>query len=117
MTASGVQELRGPLTIPSETEPREAAVLLDREEGTISVRFDEEVAGSAEWSGSSLSVIDRPRYVEIQFVTTDLPKETIELIWKLNASFEDDSVAGVVSARPNRLRVSGEKGFTLTQSS
>ena len=112
-----MQELIGPLTIPSETEPRQAAVLVDREGRTVSVKFEEEVAGSAEWSGSSLQVVDRPRYTEIQFVTMDLPKETIELIWKLNASLEDDSVAGVVVARPNKLRVSGEKGFTLTQAS
>ena len=116
MADSGREELKGSLTIPSETEPRQAAVLLDRERETVSVQFEEQVAGAAEWNGASLRVVDRPKYTEIQFITTDLPKETVELVWKLNASLDNETVAGVVVARPNALRVSGEKGFTLFRS-
>ena len=91
-----------------------AADPLDRE--AVSVRFSEPVAGSAQWDGGSLRVVDRPKYTEIVFVTLGLPQETVEMIWKLNASIVDGTVAGVVVVRPNDLRVSGEKGFTLLRS-
>jgi hypothetical protein len=50
------------------------------------------------------------------FVTTGFPKDTIEIIWKLNANVDDETVAAVAVIRPNELRVSGEKGFTLVRS-
>lgn len=111
-----METLQGSMTIPTETEPRQVAILLDRSREAVSLRFTEPVAGSAEWDGGSLRVVDRPKYTEIQFVTLGLPQETVEMIWKLNASTVDGTVAGVVVVRPNELRVSGEKGFTLIRS-
>ena len=113
---TGQDEFRGWLTIPTETEPRQATVLVDRKSSAASVRFNEPVAGSAEWKSTSLTVVERPKYTEIVFITTGFPKDTVELIWKLNASVDDETVAGVVVVRPNELRISGEKGFTLLRS-
>ena len=59
--------------------------------------------------------MDRPKYQEIQFATTDLPVETVKLTWKMNQSKLDNTLAGVVVARPNTVRVRGEKGFILTR--
>ncbi len=113
---AGQEEFRGLLTIPTETELRQATVVVDHKVGAVSVRFDEPVAGSAEWKSTSLTVVELPKYTEIVFVTTGFPKETVEIIWKLNASVDDETVAAVAVVRPNELRVSGEKGFTLVRS-
>ena len=113
---TGQDELRGWLTIPTETEPRQATVLVDRKSNAVSIRFDEPVGDSAQWDGTSLTVVERPKYTEIVFITTGFPKDTVELIWKLNVSVDDETVAGVVVVRPNELRISGEKGFTLHRS-
>ncbi len=114
MTASSSSErFRGALAIPSETERREVIVSLDKAEGSVTIEFEEPVAGSAEWRGQNVIVMDRPKYQEIQFITVDLPKETVRLTWKMNESKLDDTIAGVVVARPNAVRVRGEKGFIL----
>ena len=113
---TGQEKFRGLLTIPTETESRQATVLVDRKSNAASVRFNEPVAGSAEWKSTSLTVVELPKYTEIVFVTTGFPKDTIEIIWKLNANVDDETVAGVAVVRPNQLRVSGEKGFTLARS-
>ena len=108
-------EYHGSLTIPGEAEPRQVSLFLDKERQAIRIHFDEEVAGASEWEGSSVRVVQRLKYTEVQFRTTGLPKETVSLAWKLNASLQDDTLAGVVVARPNELRISGEKGFTLVK--
>ena len=56
-----------------------------------------------------------PKYNEIVFRTTDLPVKTVDLVWKFNASKIDNSLAGVIVPQPNKLRVSGEKGFVLNK--
>ena len=109
------EEYHGSLTIPSETEPHKVVLLLDWERQEVTVRFDAPVAGATEWSGSSVRIFQRPKYTEVQFRTIDLPKETVELAWKFNAGHQDDTLAGVIVPRPNALRVSGDKGFTLVK--
>ncbi len=106
-------EFRGSLIIPSETEPRQVSLRLDRGSNAVAIQFDGEVAGAAEWHGSSLRVADRPKYTEVVFMTTDLPKETVQLTWKLNAGLADGTLAGVIIPKKNTLKVAGEKGFTL----
>lgn len=106
-------EYRGSLAIPSETDRRDVTVLIDRERKAVTLRFDEPVAGSCEWVGSKVRVVERLKYDEIQFATKDLPQESVELTWKFNASKFEDTIAGVVIAKPNALRISGEKGFIL----
>ncbi len=106
---------RGSLAIPSENDRRGVTVAFDRAAESVTLEFDEPVAGAAEWRGRNAIFMDRPRYLEIQFVTLDLPKETVELTWKMNESKLDNTIAGVVVARPNAVRVRGEKGFILTR--
>ena len=103
----------GSVVIPSETDQRSVTALIDREGKAVTLRFSEPVAGSDQWVGSKVRVVERLRYDEIQFATTDLPQDTIELTWKFNAGKDEDTIAGVVIARPNDLRISGEKGFIL----
>ena len=102
-------EYEGSVVIPSETDQRSVTALIDREGKAVTLRFSEQVAGSDQWVGSKVRVVERL----IQFATTDLPQDTIELTWKFNAGKEEDTIAGVVIARPNDLRISGEKGFIL----
>ena len=113
--ATAPEQFRGSLAIPSETDRRDVTVVIDRSDGSVTLNFDEPVAGSAEWRGENVLLLDRPRYQEIQFATTDLPVETVVLTWKMNQSKLDNTIAGVVVARPNTVRVRGEKGFILTR--
>ena len=108
-------EYRGALTLPGEDSPRNVAFLLDKKQAEVSIRFDSPVAGASEWEGRSVTVVQRPKYLEVVFSTTDLPKETLVLTWKFNASNQDNTLAGVIVVRPNTLRVSGEKGFTMVR--
>ena len=106
-------EYQGSVVIPSETDQRTVTALIDREGKAVTLRFDEPVAGSDQWVGSKVKIVERLRYDEIQFATNDLPQNTVELTWKFNAAKDEDTIAGVVIARPNDLRISGEKGFIL----
>ena len=109
------EQFRGSLAIPSENDRRDVTVVIDRSDSSVTLKFDEPVAGSAEWHGENVLLLDRPKYQEIQFATTDLPVDTVELTWKMNQSKLDNTIAGVVVARPNTVRVRGEKGFILTR--
>ena len=109
------EQFRGSLAIPSENDRRDVTVVIDRSDSSVTLKFDEPVAGSAEWQGENVLMMDRPKYQEIQFATTDLPVDTVELTWKMNQSKLDNTIAGVVVARPNTVRVRGEKGFILTR--
>ncbi|MCH7801571.1 MAG: hypothetical protein IIC24_08540 [Chloroflexi bacterium] len=104
---------QGSVAIPSETDRRNVTALIDRKGKAVTLRFDEPVAGSREWVGGKVKVVERLKYDEIQFATNDLPQETVELTWKFNAGKFEDTIAGVVIAKPNSLRISGEKGFIL----
>ncbi len=114
-TSSSLEQYRGELAIPSEDERHGVSVELNSEDGAVTLKFDEPVAGSSEWAGQNVVFMDRPKYQEIQFATFDLPKETVELTWKMNKSKLDNTIAGVVVARPNAVRVRGEKGYILTR--
>ena len=109
------EKYHGTLTLPGEQEPRSVSLLLDKERQALTFRFDTPVAGATEWEGSSVRVNRRLKYYEVWFSTIGLPKGSVELSWKCNAGLEDGTMAGVVVARPNEERVSGEKGFTLVK--
>ena len=106
-------EYSGAMTLPGEQETRPVSVVYDRDGSSAVVRFDEPVAGAAEWPASQVSVVRRLKYEEIIFITTGLPREGVDMIWKINADLHDGTAAAVVVARPNEHRVSGEKGFVL----
>ena len=106
-------EYKGTMTVPGEQEPRPVSVLFNEDDQSATVRFDEPVAGASEWEGTQVRIVRRLKYEEVVFITTGLPKETVELIWKVNADLHDGTAAAVVVARPNEHRVTGEKGFIL----
>ena len=113
---SDSEQYRGELAIPSQPQQRYGVTaVIDDENEAVTLRFDELVFGSAEWSGDNVLMMDRPKYREIQFSTTDMPKETVVLTWKMNVSKLDNTIAGVCVVRPNDLRVRGETGFILTR--
>jgi hypothetical protein len=60
-------------------------------------------------------MLPRLKYLEVQFRVNGLPREGVVLAWRCNAGYSEDTLAGVVTARPNELRVTGEKGFTLVK--
>ena len=114
-TGSATEEYKGWLTLPGDTEQRHVSLFLDEGSAGVTIQFDDEVAGATQWDGSSVQVLRRHKYLEVQFRTHNIPQETIELAWKFNTGYQDDTLAGVVVARPNELRVSGEKGFSLVR--
>jgi len=109
-------EYQGTVTIPGEQEPHVASILLNRDGKAVTIKLDAPIAGSDEWTGEQVAVANRLKYTEVVFATTGLPKEPVELTWKLNASHDDGTIAGVIIARPNELRITGEKGFTMVRS-
>ena len=108
-------EYRGTMTLPGEQEPRPVSVFFSEDDQSATVRFEEAVAGASEWEGTQVRIVRRLKYEEVVFITTGLPKETVELIWKVNADLHDGTAAAVVVARPNEHRVTGEKGFILVR--
>ena len=106
---------QGTLTLPGEREPREMFLAFDQDEQSVMVRFDPAIEGSDEWPGSKVRISRRLRYREVWFSTTGIPKGNVELGWKCNAGLEDGTMAGVVAARPNEEKVSGERGFILSK--
>ena len=106
---------KGPAHIPGIEEGVDLTATIDNSSKTVIVEFERELAGSSTWKGNSVEINERLKYSEIVFKTTDLPLDTINLVWKFNASKIDDSLAAVIVPQPNKLRVSGEKGFVLTK--
>ena len=108
---------QGTLVLPGEQEPREMFLSFDQNEQAVTVRFDPALEGSDEWSGSKVRISRRLKYREVWFSTIGVPKGNVELGWKCNAGLDDETLAGVVVARPNAEKVSGERGFTLSRAS
>ncbi len=109
----GRDKYEGTVIVPGDDEAHPISFLLDREGQAVTVRFDKPVAGSLDWKGSPVQVVRRLKYDEVVFITTGLPKESVKLMWKVNADLHDGTAAGVIVAQPNEQGVSGEKGFTL----
>ena len=61
------EEYRGSVVIPSQTEQRGLTVLLNIADNAVTVKFDEPVAGAAEWKGANVRIVERLKYHEIQF--------------------------------------------------
>ncbi|SVC22827.1 uncharacterized protein METZ01_LOCUS275681 [marine metagenome] len=105
----------GSAYLPGVDDEVSVTALIDEEQDTVSIEFDREIGGSASWHGTSVEINQRLKYSEIVFRTTNLPVETVDLVWKFNASKLDNSLAAVIVPQPNKLRVSGEKGFILNK--
>ena len=105
----------GSAYLPSVDDEVSLTALIDEEHDIVSIEFDREIGGSASWQGTSVEIKQRLKYSEITFRTTNLPVETVDLVWKFKASKLDNSLAAVIVPQPNKLRVSGEKGFVLNK--
>ena len=99
----------GSLTLPRDQEPRPVRVSLDGEKQEAAVRFDGEVAGSREWRGIDVRIVERLKYLESTFVTSGIPVEGVDLAWRINADKHDGTAAGVLSVRPNDKRITARR--------
>ncbi len=107
-------QLGGTVTLPGDKGVHSASLLFDRAAGTVSVTFDEPVAGSETWKGSSVVIKRRLKYHEVVFNTVGLPVEALDLVWKMNVALNHRMAAGVVLVRPNDRKIKGEHGFTFS---
>ena len=105
----------GTAHLPGVEEEVDITATIDEESNSVSIMLDREVGGSKVWMGGAVVMNQRLKYSEITFHTTDLPLETIDLVWKFNASKLDNSLAAVIVPQANKLRVSDEKGFILNK--
>ena len=113
MSDQNPQGYSGVLTLPGEQEDRSVSLFVNSDSKTVSIQFESPIEGATEWQAQDVAFAQRLKYQEFVFFTRDLPKQTVDLTWKFNASLIDDTLAGVIIARPNDLRVTGEKGFVL----
>ena len=109
------ESFRGQLILPGEQEPRNVRISVEPDKGDLTLKFDSPVEGDTDWAGSNVRIARRLKYSEVVFTTVGLPKETVELTWKCNASLLDDSLAGVIIPKPNDKKVTGERGFVLSR--
>ena len=115
MSNAKEESFRGQLILPGEQEPRNVRINVETDNSALTIKFDAPVEGDTDWAGSNVRIARRLKYSEVVFTTVGLPKETVELTWKCNASFLDDSLAGVIIPKPNDRRVTGERGFVLVR--
>ena len=107
----------GKISVPGVDQECHITTKIDEKNRSVSLEFKEPIGGKSVWRGNNVSSYKRTKYHEISFQTIGLPIESIELVWKFNASFLDDSLAAVIVPKKNKLRVSGEKGFILKKTS
>ena len=104
----------GKVTLPSEKENIGFSLNINRNNKSIQLTFNQPIQGSSVWDCNDIKIIRRTKFDEIVFFTHGIPKPSVPLIWKINASLTDRTAAGVVIARENDKAVKGEKGFILT---
>ena len=113
MSNANDETFRGQLVLPGEQEPRNVLINVEPDSASLTLKFDAPIEGDTDWAASNVRIARRLKYSEVVFTTVGLPKETVELTWKFNASLLDDSLAGVIIPKPNAQKVKGEKGFVL----
>ena len=99
--------LGGTVTLPGDKAVHKASLLFDREAGAVSVKFDEPVAGSDTWEGSSVVIKRRLKYHEVVFNTVDLPVEDLDLVWKMNVALNARMARGRRPMPPERQEDQG----------
>ena len=111
-----VENFQGTVFVPGVDDEQQVTLQVDKAKNAVSLHFGDSIGGSNDWEGVSVQLTKRLKYDEIIFQTMNLPKETVRLTWKVNASHDDDyTIAGVIVVTPNDQRVTGEKGFILTR--
>ena len=102
----------GSMTLPGDQEPQSVEVFFQTTENAISVQFPEQKE-STEWQGENVVMTERLKFDEITFATQGIPVSGVELAWRIHASKDDDTAAGVITVKPNDKKISGDKGFIL----
>ena len=105
----------GTLRIPGTSEETGVNLIVGLDDKSVGLRFSDPGFSDINFQIGSISVRNLLKYDELHFVTTDLPIKEVDLQWKTNIARADNSVAGVIIARPNKHKVVGEIGFSLVQ--
>lgn len=106
---------QGKVNIPGIDNIQDIVVTTDPDSKSVEISLSKPVNGHRNWFGQSVTIARKLKYEEIICQTEHLPVNSVRLTWKFNASHQDNSVAGVVIAQPNDLRIRGEIGFVLNQ--
>lgn len=105
----------GHLRIPGTPEEAEIIFTVGFDSKSVKLDFPHPVATNSKWQIGSVTVRRLLKYDEVHFVTTGLPIEGVDLQWKTNCAKSDNTLAGVIIAKPNKHKVVGEIGFSLVQ--
>ena len=108
-----MDKFNGEISFPGLENWIQTTVVVNDARTSAHVDFADNEDGLSQIDSEKFSFIIRPKYNEIIFTTSGIPIEDVELIWKLNESHADGTVAGVVIAQPNSHKITGEKGFIL----
>lgn len=105
----------GTLKIPGTSEETAVNLTVGLDDKSVELSFADPGLNDINFQIGSITVRNLLKYDELHFVTTDLPIKEVELQWKTNIARADNTVAGVIIARPNKLKVVGEIGFSLVE--
>lgn len=105
----------GTLRIPGTSEETAVNLTVGLDDKSVELSFADPGLNDINFQIGSITVRNLLKYDELHFVTTDLPIKEVELQWKTNIARADNTVAGVIIARPNKLKVVGEIGFSLVE--
>lgn len=105
----------GSLRVPGTSEETAVNLIVGLDDKSVELRFSDPGFSDINFQIGSITVRNLLKYDELHFVTTDLPIKEVDLQWKTNIARADNSVAGVIIARPNKHKVVGEIGFSLVQ--
>tara|TARA_Y100001936_G_scaffold253692_1_gene320121 strand:- start:2993 stop:3367 length:375 start_codon:yes stop_codon:yes gene_type:complete len=105
----------GNLRIPGTIEETGVDLTVSLSSKSVDLAFSSPEIERLSFQIGSITVRNLLKYDELHFVTSGLPIEDVDLQWKTNIARADNTVAGVIIARPNKHKVVGEIGFSLVQ--
>ena len=108
-------EYTGTLRIPGTKEDGAVTLIVGLENKSVRLNLSGPEFKDMDFQIGFVTVRNLLKYDELHFITSDLPIKDVDLQWKTNIARADNSVAGVIIARPNKHKVVGEVGFSLVQ--
>ena len=105
----------GTVKIPGTAEETTIHLTVSLDDKSVELSFADLELRNINFQISRVTVRNLLKYDELHFVTTNLPIKEVEMQWKANIARADNSVAGVIIVKPNKLKVVGEVGFSLVQ--
>ena len=108
-------EYTGTLRIPGTKEEGAVTLIVRLDNKSVRLNLSGPEFKDMNFQIGSVTVRNLLKYDELHFITSDLPIKDVYLQWKTNIARADNSVAGVIIARPNKHKVVGEVGFSLVQ--